>query len=67
MFLRPRIRQDLDMLFDAMNQVNNKGKAPMRYYQDEEDLMVENQKEEFEVRDVGDNQDVDNDSDDKTI
>jgi len=39
----------------------------MRYYQDEEDLMVENQKEEFEVRDVGDNQDVDNDSDDKTI
>src|SRR5215204_6998471 len=52
--LRPEI------LTNAMNQVNNnKGKAPMCYYRDKEDLVIENQEDKIEVQDL----DVDNESD----
>ena len=52
------------ILANAINQVNNnKGKAPMCYYQDNEDLVVENQEDEVEVQGIN----VDNDGDDDTI
>nr|CAG8599712.1 13689_t:CDS:2 [Entrophospora candida] len=53
-----------EILANAINQVNNnKGKAPMCYYQDSEDLMVENQEDGVEVQDIN----IDNDSDNDTI